>query len=102
MAFSICQKLTMESTIRFTSGLGEILRMPENSERNRAIFAAHASGETVESLCAKYGLKPGSLYAVILAEKHRRAFSTLSVYKEARSHAAIAHGNRPPPSGTFS
>jgi Mor family transcriptional regulator len=64
------------------------LSKPKNSERNRAIFAAHCSGETVGSLSEMYGLRPGTLYAVILAEKHRRAFSPLSVYQEARSHAA--------------
>lgn len=61
---------------------------PNNSERNRAILAAYKAGETVESLSGKYGLKPCSLYAVILAEKHRRAFSPLSVYREGRAQAA--------------
>ena len=64
------------------------MRKPKNSERNREIFSAHSAGETIESLCQKYGLKPGSLYAVIIAEKHRRAFSTQSIYREAR-YAAL-------------
>ena len=63
------------------------MRKPKNSERNRAIFVARSAGESVESLCEKYGLKPGSLYAVLLAEKHRRAFSPLAIYREARSES---------------
>ena len=66
-----------------------VLSKPKNSERNRAIFAAYCSGETVDNLSERYGLRPDTLYAVILAEKHRRAFSPLSFYREARSHAAV-------------
>jgi hypothetical protein len=65
-----------------------VLSKPKNSERNRAIFAAYCSGETVDNLSERYGLRPDTLYAVILAEKHRHAFSPLPVYQEARGHAA--------------
>ncbi len=58
---------------------------PKNSERNRAIFTAHGSGESIGSLCEKHGLKPTSLYAIILAERHRRAFSPHSIATEAQS-----------------
>jgi transposase-like protein len=64
------------------------VRRSKNSERNRAIYIAFGQGESAERLCKKHGLKPGTLYAIILAEKHRCAFSPLSIYREARNQAA--------------
>jgi len=60
---------------------------PKNSERNRAIFIAYGLGETIGSLCEKHGLKPNSLYAIILAERHRRAFSPHAICTEAQSQS---------------
>ena len=91
MASPEIRTLTMRQKIQVSASCmdrGEILRTAKNSERNRAIFSAHSAGESLASLCQKYGLKPGSLYAVIMAEKHRRAFSTQSIYQQAR-YAAL-------------
>jgi Mor family transcriptional regulator len=55
------------------------------AERNRQILAAYDRGESIESLCSQHRLRPTSLAAIIMAERHRRAFSPLPVYREARN-----------------
>ena len=55
--------------------------------RNCEIFEAHAAGEAIESLASRYGLRPETVRAILIREKHRRAVSLEPYYRGLR-HAA--------------
>jgi Mor family transcriptional regulator len=63
------------------------MRPPGKTARNRGIYAAFQSGESVDQLAARHGLSKASIVSILNAEKNKMAVSPDPAYRALRGLA---------------
>lgn len=64
------------------------MALPNNGERDRAIFAAYEAGAAIETLANRYSMTVERVRAVLTCQRHKREVSPEPVYQQMRMKRA--------------
>lgn len=63
------------------------MRVRKMEGRNREILLSSLAGESVNELAARYGLRPGTVAAILTSERHKCAVSPSPEYRALREYS---------------